>query len=582
MRIVKHRLKVVAFLVFIFLVVLVGRLMQIQIIDTESFSKHQVNLIEGSVNQRTQAVVIDNGRGQFVDRNLEPLTVEYKPALILFPFLKHMKWPIQNVASIINTSSHAIEETLKHTTEPVVFTNNLTEAQMAAINDMKIPGVFAIYKQQELQHPIASHLIGLVRYNEDLFRERYPDKQEQATMPIGITGLQAAFDEFLFPEGESKLLYHVDAKSGPLFGINVKYHEPANPFYPVTIKTTIDKSLQNEAEKIIEHNDITNGGLVLLDIETNELLALVSAPVMNPADPFKNGAAQNRMLLPQFPGSVFKTVIAAGAIESNLVKFGETFDCSLNLYGQHDTQHNLGLLSFSDSFAQSCNYTFATLGKRLQQNNKNNIEKFADMLGLIQKNGWIGDLYHFEMFEQLPDERNGSIWGDSRDKSVDKAIAQTAIGQKEVRVSPLAIANMMATIARGGSKQQIRIVDEILYKNGSTMHRFNKQKLQGDKISPYTAMQLQKLLHHVVEAEQGTGRAFQSLSFDVAGKSGTAETGKYTADGVPLVNKWFAGYFPFENPKYALVVVELEKRDGTSNTNKVYYEFAKHVYERSE
>ena len=54
---------------------------------------------------------------------------------------------------------------------------------------------------------------------------------------------------FYLPEGEAKLVYHVDASGGPLFGINVKYVEPANPFYPINIKTTIDSDLAEKGRK---------------------------------------------------------------------------------------------------------------------------------------------------------------------------------------------------------------------------------------------------------------------------------------------------------------------------------------------
>lgn len=69
---------------------LMGRLMQLQLFQTESFSKHKINLYEASVEQRTQEMVIDNGRGNFVDRNGKPINYEKIPVLILFPFLKKM------------------------------------------------------------------------------------------------------------------------------------------------------------------------------------------------------------------------------------------------------------------------------------------------------------------------------------------------------------------------------------------------------------------------------------------------------------------------------------------------------------
>lgn len=71
-----------------FMLMLIGRLAYIQLVSTESFSKHDVNLLEASVNQRSQILKIDDGRGKFYDRNGEPLAHEEIPTLVLFPFLK--------------------------------------------------------------------------------------------------------------------------------------------------------------------------------------------------------------------------------------------------------------------------------------------------------------------------------------------------------------------------------------------------------------------------------------------------------------------------------------------------------------
>lgn len=70
------------------MLVLLGRLAQIQLIATESFTDRNINLLEKSVAQRTQSVIVDDGRGHFIDRNGEELGEERYPALIIFPFLQ--------------------------------------------------------------------------------------------------------------------------------------------------------------------------------------------------------------------------------------------------------------------------------------------------------------------------------------------------------------------------------------------------------------------------------------------------------------------------------------------------------------
>lgn len=493
-----------------------------------------------------------------------------------------MNWPIDTVANILHVSTSAIRLQLLKATEPIVFSSGekpfpLTEAQMNKINTLRFPGVLAVKKQYPLDHVYAAQLIGFTRKSEQAIRTRYSDRNLPAQTKIGIQGLQKAFDEFLLPEGETRLLYHVDAEGEPLFGLDVKYSAPGNPFYPLTVQTTLDRELQTMMEKVLDEKGLEKGGAVLLDVKTNSVLAMASRPAMDPSDPYKNNGAANEMLLPQIPGSVFKTVIAAAAIETGIAE--QTFECSRKIDGTPDTEHSYGQLSFAESFAVSCNNAFGTLGKQLVSKNKDIIEQYAEKLGLYPLAGWQGDVYHLTNFRQLPEEKSGTIWHDKSDKYVPLAVAQTAIGQKNVRVSPLAVANMMATIARGGEAKQVRVVSNMLYKNGTTFFTFPEQPLAHEPLSHATVRKLQELLRGVVTDARGTGRRFQTLPYAVAGKSGTAQTGKTNAAGEALINKWFAGYFPADSPKYVLVVVALDSTSERAVTNDVFAELVKRLYE---
>lgn len=550
------------------------RLADIQLINTESFSKKGVNLVQESVNQRTQEVMIDDGRGRFVDRNGDPLQKQAEPSLVLFPFLKEAEWPSEDLSRIVGIPSNKLHELVSDTKEPIVLSSkdgvSLTAAELEKINELEIPGVFGIYQQTKLDETIGEHIIGIVGENAEALRAKYPDRTDLSyKTKIGVTGLEEAFDEFLLPDAETKLLYHVDGDGHPLFGINVKYIADSNPFYPVTVETTIDKEVQTMAEDVLEQQNIEKGGLVLLDIENNEVLAMASKPSLNRSD---SNTLSNRMLQPLFPGSIFKTVISAAAIEYGLDDPTRQFNCSLNLHGEADGGQEDGQLTFERSFAKSCNYTFTTLARELMEKDQHVIEDTASKIGLIDPVGWTGEVFHYEKFKQFPDEKTGNIWSDEKDKNVPRAIDQTAIGQKDVKVTPLSIANMMATIARGGQKQQVKIVKNILYKNGTKMYSFTSNSLEGETISPMTAAKLQKLLRLVVTDSEGTGRRFQTSPMEVSGKSGTAQTGKSNEDDQTLYNKWFAGYFPSDQPKYALVVVEMDTTSAEAGTNAAFYD----------
>lgn len=564
------------------LAVLLARLVQIQLIETEHFTKHNINLVEASVKQRSQEMVLDNGRGGFLDRDGESLTQQTKTVLILFPFLKNMEWDSKKIADIIGTTEYTLTKTIAEAKEPVVLGESkpveLSSEQMTNINSLKIPGVFAVNKKYRVQNDLAEQLLGITGQNEEQLAARYPDKKLSYDTLMGLTGLEKSFDEFLLPDGESKLVYHVDATGGPLFGVNVKYVEPGNPFYPVNIKTTIDKELQENAEQLADKHGIKKGGLVLLDIETNTVAAMVSRPNINTSSPYETEGINNFMLKQQIVGSVFKTVVAAAAIDNKLDNNDAVYNCSQKINGDPDPVYQHGMLNFTDSFAVSCNNTFATIAKDLQNMDEHMLEDYANKLSLTASVGWQGSIFHSSDFKQIQDEEKGRVFLSEEARKDKNYVALTGIGQNEVRVTPLAVANMMATIARGGEKQAVRVASEIEYKNGSTLLTFDQKKLAGDTIKPYTAERLQKLLREVVENKEGTGRWFQDLPYEVAGKSGTAETGIYKGKE-QLHNKWFAGYFPYDNPKYALVTVNLEVFADEGGVNPLFADMVKMVYE---
>jgi penicillin-binding protein 4B len=579
----KRRIYFFSGMILFMMIGLLGRLVQIQLLEAESFSKHQINLIENSVSQRTQQLIIDEGRGSFLDRDGESINYETKNVLVLFPFLARINWDAQKVAEILQINERRLQEDIEEAKEPFVYGGKtpyiLSEAQMKEINDLKLKGVFALKRKYPKAEIFAEQLIGLTGENEERFHERYPDRVKGATQKIGISGLEKSFDEWLIAEQESKLIYHVDARGGPLFGVDVKYLAAANPFYPLDIQTTIDSELQRNMEGLIDQHSIKRGGAVLLDIESGDVLASVSRPAVQQGTPFSNDGVKNLMTTQLVPGSVFKTVVASAAIDLNLVDENALFNCDETIYGKPAPKPH-GMININESFAVSCNRTFADIAKTLVEKDDQTLDRYAEKLGLIGEIGWKGSVFHYENFEQLPIDR-GRIFINEDEKKDSNFVAQTGIGQREVRVTPLGIANMMATIARGGRKQSVRMVSGIQYKNGTELVDFPVQKEGAPAISPYTAMKMQQYLRNVVAGESGTAKFLQTAAYEIAGKTGTAQTGSSINDR-ELYNKWFAGYFPFESPKYALVVVNMDVLEYEGGIYPVFKDIADMVYKSNE
>ncbi|SFD63401.1 Cell division protein FtsI/penicillin-binding protein 2 [Bacillus sp. OV194] len=571
MKSIHKRIVISGSLFLLGLFLLAGRLIQIQLVSTESFSKHKVNLIDESVRQRTHSFTINEGRGLLLDRNGEMISAELKPAVILFPFLQGEAKAIDKVADVLGKSPSVIRRAVEGHEEPFVIADekdDITTETMERINKLKLPGVYAHYIARNKHSEFASSLLGVTGQAPEVIKKNYKDKLDKGMISvnakIGKTGFQQAFDPFLISEGETKLIYHVDRSGSPLFGLDVKYLAPSNPFYPVSVKTTVDSKLQAILERAVDVSGIKNGGAVLLDVSSNELLGMVSRP-------YKTGLSKNQMLTRHAPGSVFKIVTAAAAIEHKDLQKERTFDCDLGIDGKK-AKHPLGNLDFNSSFSQSCNRTFGLLANDMMKKDHRMLDDYAKKLGLTGRSGWNGQVYHYQDFKQFPEEEHATIWADRYDKNQPLAISQTAIGQKDVQVTPLSVANMIAGIARGGKVEEVKGATKILYKNGNTLLTFQDHKKKA-KIQPYTAQKLQMLLSGVVTDPKGTGRALQGLPYAVAGKSGTAEKGKANTS-----NKWFAGYFPADHPKYALVVIDLDYTGARTTVISAYADIVKKIY----
>ena len=151
---------------------------------------------------------------------------------------------------------------------------------------------------------------------------------------------------------------------------------------------------------------------MLLDVKKNEILAMVSKPsVQVKGESLYKTTLENQMLTPHFPGSVFKTIIAAAAIDQNENVFNRVFNCNKDLYGEDHPQVKMGTLSFKESFARSCNRTFSELGNELIEKDKMVLETYVAALGGAEKVGWRGSVFHTTHFEQMPEEKSVTIWG---------------------------------------------------------------------------------------------------------------------------------------------------------------------------
>jgi penicillin-binding protein A len=326
------------------------------------------------------------------------------------------------------------------------------------------------------------------------------------------------------------------------------------------VHVTVREEVQQAARDALGDRQ---GAVVALEPATGAILAMWSTPTYDPNDlashDFEEVTAAweelqaresqpllNRTMSETFPpGSTFKLVTAAAALENGMSP-DRTFPdpAELDLPQTSATISNFGgslcnggqPLDLVQAMTVSCNTTFAQLGLDLGP------EALADQAARFGFN----TVWEF----QLPQLAESVVPSDTDPP----ATAQSAIGQRDVRATPLQMAMVAAAIANDGVLMTPRIVDRIEDTSGRIIREFEPQELElpgqpnGQAVSSGTANTLQAMMENVVTSGSGTSAAISGV--DVAGKTGTAQT----AEGRPPT-VWFVGFAPADDPQVAVAVV---------------------------
>jgi penicillin-binding protein 2 len=155
-------------------------------------------------------------------------------------------------------------------------------------------------------------------------------------------------------------------------------------------------------------------------------------------------------------------------------------------------------------------------------------------------------------------------------ENVDPAIGNACLGQQGVMLTPLQICNLVATIADDGQYGPPVLVRFTVDLEGrkKVISRPAKEQV----LSLQTAQAVQMLMHKVVS--EGTGKNASLYQVGVAGKTATSQTGNFDSDGAEILNTWFAGFFPTDNPRWAIVVLAEGGKSGAENAAPAFKEIA--------
>ncbi|WP_230632696.1 peptidoglycan D,D-transpeptidase FtsI family protein [Paenibacillus athensensis] len=565
----KHKQRVFWLLLLLVLVLayLSGKLFWIQVISAEHYSAYNVDLVKNSVAQRQQALVLSSGRGDIYDRSLQPFTGRTIQALAAFPVRDGYSGDSAQLAGltrVLHTTTAQWQTFASGLNVAKLWGADggeptaLSKEQAQQIEALGLPNARVVSYQ--IRYPAdmaARQVIGFIGQNPErvqgLFASELAGGKLTLTSRIGAAGLEKTFEPWLRGQGATSISYFTDAGKRPLGGLDARIIQPDNPYYPLKLVTTLDADIQQRIEQLMDRMHIREGSAVVLDAQQADVIAMASRPNFNPAqiDP-SGGAWGNEAVKATTPGSIFKTIVAAAALEEGVVEPDETFDCegALGKYGFTCWKKGgHGPLTLEQGFAESCNIVFARVAQRLSAEQ---IETYARKLGLLAPVGWTGAIGEQAGLSMWDGEEAGQLFAAKTPRSDEGVLMQTAIGQRDVLVTPLQAANMIVTLLHGGEALEPRIVQELRYRTDRVMQRFPTQKLVAGAgaISEETSRTLLKWMQEVVE--DGTGQSLKGAKWKLAGKSGTAQVG---AEANQTVNQWFIGYGPVDAPRYAVSVV---------------------------
>lgn len=321
------------------------------------------------------------------------------------------------------------------------------------------------------------------------------------------------------------------------------------------VRTTLDPDGQRVALQALQGR---RGAVAAIEPETGRVRVMASVPGFDPNDVETEGSRAgdlfNRVTAARYPpGSTMKVVTAAAALDSGRFKPDSFISgkspktiggVPLNNFGNQD----YGVISLTEALTNSVNTVWGEVGEKL---GRNTMVEYMERFGFQEKLELeypSDEIATAGLFRRRRVVRDG--------QGVD--IGRVAIGQEQhLFVTPLQMATVAATVANGGNRMRLRLVERVSAKDGRVVRRVRPRREQ-QVMSLNAARALTAMMSRVVEEGSGTAARLQGVS--VAGKTGTAEIPGRTENQV-----WFIGFAPVERPRMA-VAVTIERTLGEGGT----------------
>ena len=363
---------------------------------------------------------------------------------------------------------------------------------------------------------------------------------------VGQSGLEQYYEDYLAGE-PGKIVSEVDARARTLADGERQYI-PATPGN--TLRLTIDREIQSFVERAlrecIEVNEAASVQAIVMDVNTGAVLAMSMKPDYDPNDPPRDDAQALQSLMrittisdAYEPGSTFKMLTAAAAIDSGVTTPEDAFYCSGRITVSGDTIRCWGNPHGAQTMAQalqnSCNPVFVELALRL---GTDRMYRYLRAFGLGATTGI-----------DLPGEAAGILIGATSVKDVD--LARIGFGQS-VAVTPLQMITAACAVVNGGRLMRPYIVQEVLDADGTVVER-TQPHVVATPITAETSATMRTLLEAVVA--EGGGKNAQVEGYRIGGKTGTAQVYKDGKIARDVHIGSFIGFAPADDPQIAVLVI---------------------------
>lgn len=532
------RLVKIFFLMLFLFVPLVIHLGFIQLVHGQEYQRR-------ALEQRTLKVPLEDiCRGSILDRHGEQTLTrgQREPRIVIFPeIIPDKERAIAQLSAITQQQTATLDQYFKGGAGFLPFPIN--ESQARRIRQLTIPGIRVEEVQYRYgQQPLAVHVVGHLGSIPSLAQlerlNNLSQKKYQITDSVGQSGLEYFYENQLKAgEPANFARAYVDVYRNLIAGLGIQIEE-ANATGRQDILTTIDSSIQQRVEQIMDQR-VERGAVVVMDAQTGDLLAMASRPNFNPANiasalPGNADTFLDHCTALYQPGSIFKIVVAAAALEEGLVKPTDTFVC----LGEKDRlircwqKNGHGPITFEQAFAESCNPVFAELGLKL---GPVKLIAYARALGL-ESQKIIGYPIPRDQRQKL------DLIGEPYN------LVNSSIGQGPVLATPVQLTAMLNVIVNDGVYIEPRLVKGLRDESGRMTKHF-PMGASHKVISCETARELKRLLGLVTA--KGVGKEAMVKSFGSAGKTGSAEL----VQDSERVNAWFSGFAPYDNPRYLVTVL---------------------------